>query len=88
MVEKGPKEEDLKKVKEYMLRSHAERLKSNGYWMSQMMENAIWGNDWVTPYEKTLNSITAADIQKVAKAIFRSGNHCEVGMTSPIAANE
>lgn len=84
MVEKGPKEEDLKKVKEYMLRSHAERLKNNGYWMSQMMEYAIWGGDDVTPYEKTLNSITTADIQKAAKAIFRSGNHCEVGMTSPI----
>lgn len=88
MVEKGPKEEDLKKVKEYMLRSHAERLKNNGYWMNQMMEYAIWGNDWVTPYEKTLNSITTADIQKVAKAIFRSGNHCEVGMTSPIEADK
>ncbi len=88
MVEKGPKEEDLQKVKEYMLRSHAEQLKKNGYWMNQMVGYAMWGNDWVSSYEKTVNSVTTAEIQKTAKAIFRSGNHCEVGMTSPIESEK
>ena len=83
-VENGPNPENVQKVKEYMLRRHAEQLKNNGYWMNQMVEYAFWGEENVKPFEKTLNSITPADIQKVAKAIFRSGNHCEVGMTTPI----
>ncbi len=83
-VENGPNPENVQKVKEYMLRRHAEQLKNNGYWMNRMVEHAMWGDEVVKPFEKTLNSITPADIQKVAKAIFRSGNHCEVGMTTPI----
>ncbi len=83
-VANGPNPENVQKVKEYMLRRHAEQLKNNGYWMNRMVEHAMWGDEVVKPFEKTLNSITPADIQKVAKAIFRSGNHCEVGMTTPI----
>ena len=84
MVNNGPKEEDLQKTKEYMLRKHAENLKSNGYWMNQMETYALYGEDNVTPYEETLNSITTADIQEMAKTIFKSGNRIEVGMTSPV----
>ncbi len=83
-VANGPNPENVQKVKKYMLRRHAEQLKNNGYWMNRMVEHAMWGDEVVKPFEKTLNSITPADIQKVAKAIFRSGNHCEVGMTTPI----
>jgi zinc protease len=85
MVANGPKAEDLQKVKEYMLRSHAERLKTNGYWMNQLINNVKEGKDNVAIYEQTVNSITTADIQKTAKAIFQSGNRIEVGMTSPSA---
>ena len=84
MVNNGPKEDDLKKTKEYMLRRHAENLKSNGYWMGQMITYARYGDDNVTPYEEVLGSITTADIQAMAKRIFRSGNRIEVGMTSPV----
>lgn len=84
MVNNGPKEEDLQKTKEYMLRSHAERLKNNGYWMNQMVNYVLYGEDNVTSYEETLNSLTTADIQAMAKTIFKSGNRIEVGMTSPV----
>ena len=84
MVTNGPKEEDLQKTKEYMLRKHAEDVKNNGYWMRQMVQYALYGQDNVTTYEETLNSITTADIQEMAKHIFKSGNRIEVGMTSPV----
>jgi zinc protease len=85
MVANGPKAEDLQKVKEYMLRSYAERIKTNGYWMNQLVNNVKEGKDNVAIYEKTVNSITAADIQNMAKRIFKSGNRIEVGMTAPSA---
>ncbi len=85
MVNNGPKEEDLKKVKEYLLRSHEESLKKNGYWMNQMASYVLYGEENVAPYVETVNNITAADIQELARRIFKSGNCIEVGMTSPVA---
>ncbi len=84
MVNNGPKEEDLQKVKEYLLRSHEESLKKNSYWMNQMAAYVLYGEENVAPYTETVNSITAADIQELARRIFKSGNCIEVGMTSPI----
>jgi len=85
IVNNGPKSEDIQKTKEYLLRSHAENLKNNGYWMGQMSQKARWNRDWCTDYESTLNSITDADVQALAKLIFKSGNSIECGMTSPKA---
>ncbi|MDE6000433.1 MAG: insulinase family protein [Bacteroidaceae bacterium] len=84
MVNNGPKEEDLQKVKEYLLRSHEESLKKNSYWMNQMASYVLYGEENVAPYIETVNSITAADIQELARRIFKSGNSIEVGMTSPV----
>ena len=84
MVNNGPKAEDLQKVKEYMLRSHEESLKQNGYWMGEMMNYVLYGEDNDAIYVDTVNGITAADIQEMARQIFKSGNRIEVGMTSPM----
>lgn len=84
MVNNGPKEEDLQKVKEYLLRSHEESLKKNSYWMNQMVSHVLYGEENVAPYIETVNSITTADIQELARRIFKSGNCIEVGMTSPV----
>jgi zinc protease len=88
MVNEGPKEEDVQKVKEYMLRSHEESLKQNGYWMGEMMNYVLYGEDNDAIYVDTVNSITAADIQEMARQIFTSGNRIEVGMTSPIEESQ
>ena len=84
MINNGPKEESVQKVKEYMLRSHEEALKQNGYWMGQMTNYVLYGEDNDAIYVDTVNSITAADIQNLARQIFKSGNLIEVGMTSPM----
>ncbi|MCQ2257115.1 MAG: insulinase family protein [Bacteroidaceae bacterium] len=84
LVKNGPNEDHINKCKEYLLRRHAEKLKTNSYWMGQMTQKARWNRDWCTDFEAVLNSITPADIQAVAKQLFRNGNHIEVGMTSPL----
>ena len=84
IVNNGPKAEDLQKVKEYMLRSHEESLKQNGYWLNEMVNYVLYGDDNDAIYIDTVNSITAADIQEMARQIFKSGNRIEVGMTSPM----
>jgi len=83
MCQNGPKAEDLVKVKEYMHRRHQERLKDNSYWMGRLQDYYRDNREFVNDYDKTVDEITAADIQEMAKTIFKSGNFLTVGMTSP-----
>lgn len=83
MCQQGPSEESLQKIKEYMVRSHAEDLKSNAYWMSQLVQRTRYGKDNVTGYDDVVRSITVADLRALACKIFQSGNRLVVGMKSP-----
>jgi len=83
MMEEGPSEENLGKIKEYMLRSHQEDLKNNGYWMNSLVSKTRYDQDFVTGYEECVQSITIEDIKQVAQQIFGSGNRLVVGMETP-----
>ena len=79
----GPSEDYLQKIKEYMVRSHAENLKKNGYWMNQMVTLTRLKKDYVTGYDEMVQSITTTDLKELAQKIFKSGNRLVVGMKSP-----
>ena len=81
--EQGPSEENLAKIKEYMLRSHQEDLKNNGYWMTSLVSKTRYNQEFVEGYEECVQSITIEDIKKVAQDIFGSGNRLVVGMETP-----
>lgn len=83
IVEEGPSEEILQKVKEYVLRSYDETIKTNGFWLNAIIYKIIEDKDIVNGYTEAVNSITKEDIQETARTIFRSGNHIELGMTAP-----
>lgn len=80
----GPSEDYLQKIKEYMVRSHAENLKKNGYWMNQMVNLTRFNTDYVTGYDEAVQGVTTADIKELAQKIFKSGNRLVVGMKSPM----
>lgn len=79
----GPSETNLNKVKEYMLKKHTENLKENKYWLGAIDEYLFTGVNREGDYEKTVNSITAQDIQKFADNLFKQKNEVEVSMISP-----
>ena len=83
MMEQGPSEENLGKIKEYMLRSHQEDLKNNGYWMNSLVSKTRYDQDFVTGYEECVQGVTVEDIKQVAQQIFGSGNRIVVGMETP-----
>ena len=83
MMTEGPSEENLGKIKEYMLRSHQEDLKSNGYWMSSLVSKTRYNQEFVEGYEDCVQSITIEDIKQLAQQIFGSGNRLVVGMETP-----
>ncbi len=83
MMEQGPSEENLGKIKEYMLRSHQENLKDNGYWMNSLVSKTRYKQEFVEGYEECVQGVTVEDIKQVAQQIFGSGNRLVVGMETP-----
>ncbi|MBO7068338.1 MAG: insulinase family protein [Bacteroidaceae bacterium] len=83
LCNEGPSEDYLQKIKEYMVRSHAENLKKNSYWMNQLVSKTRLEKDYVTGYDEMVQSITVSDIKELAQKIFKSGNRLVVGMKSP-----
>lgn len=83
ICKEGPSEDYLQKIKEYMIRSHAEQLKNNDYWMGQLIQRVRYGQNNVDGYDDVVRSITVADLKAMACKIFQSGNRLVVGMTTP-----
>lgn len=78
----GPNADNLKKVKEYMLKNFESNQKENGYWMN-LLYSFYWENlDRAAGYKELVNNITGADLQAFAKAFFSQNNRIEVSMTS------
>ena len=83
-IAKGPKAEDLSKVKEYMLKTFQQNQKENSYWMGAM-KTMLWeGVDMNAGYEATVNAVTINDLKKFAKDFFGQKNMIEVSMSSPV----
>ncbi len=77
----GPKAEYLKKVKEFMLKKHKENLKENGYWLNALNDYYFMDYNSVEGYEKIVEGLTTAKIQKFLKDLLSQKNRTEVIMT-------
>ena len=81
LIADGPSDVNVNKIKEFMLKKHQEVLTENGYWMGIMYNQAIYGIDNHTTFEKVTSSMTPAMIKDFAKKIFSQGNIIEVSMS-------
>ncbi len=79
-AEEGPRQQDLDKVREYMLKKFTESQKENSYWDGLMYNYVTLGYDKQKDYEKTLRSITTTDLKKFAKTLLKQGNEIEISM--------
>lgn len=77
----GPKAEFLNKVKEFMIKKHKEDLKENGYWLNALNDYYYMNIDSVEGYEKAVEELTTAKIQKFLKQLLGQKNRTEVIMT-------
>ena len=80
MAANGPAEESISKAKEYMLKTFAQNQRENGYWMGRLTSVLRRKYDPSENYEAVISSITAADIQEMAKTILKNGNRVRVVM--------
>ena len=77
---KGCDPDKLAKVKEYMLKSHADQLKQNNYWMSTIDMWRYKGIDFHKDYEKLVNAQTPESIAAFMKQVLKAGHRAEVVM--------
>ena len=81
IVEKGPRESDFKRVKEYMNKSYNEDLKENRYWLNVLESLYFYGEDIHSNYINTVNGITPKDVQQFVSELMRQGNLKTIIMT-------
>ena len=70
----GPAAEDLAKIKEYMLKTHADQLKQNSPWLGWLRSAHTTGIDYVSGYTEVVEGISADDIKAVAAKLLADGN--------------
>lgn len=71
VANQGPRPEDLKKVKEFLIKKHSEDLESNRYWMNCIQTQNRDGYNPMANYEQIVNGITADDVANMAKAVLK-----------------
>ncbi len=84
-IKKGCTKEVLNKVKLQMIKERETQMQENGFWMGQIMGSFLYGenrNANITDYENMVNSITVADLKRIAKTYFNL-NHYMVGTLKP-----
>ena len=70
----------LNKVKEYVLKAHADQLKDNGYWDTRIWAMYEYGLDYHTGFDALVQAQTPATIADFAKEVLKSGTRVEVVM--------
>lgn len=76
----GPDQENIDKVKEYLLKKYKENLRENQYWSSSLSQYLLNGVDTMTDYEAVLNSVTVDDVKGIVKAMLDQNNESTVIM--------
>lgn len=70
----GVTDEEMGKIKEYMLKVHADALKQNSNWLGWIVNKETVGVDYVTGYVDVVNSITSDDIKALAAKMLADNN--------------
>lgn len=81
MEQEGPGAEKLQKVKEYLLKQHADNLKKNNYTLSNTWQYYLYNVDHETGYVARVNELSGASLRDFATQLLGQGNRVEVSMT-------
>lgn len=80
IAQNGPKIEDFNKVKEFMLKKHAENKQENGYWLGIIQRYAEDKYDGYTQYSNLVQTATPDHVRNLAASLLKQGNLLEVIM--------
>ncbi len=80
IVEKGPRADDLGKVKENMIKKYAEDLRENNWWSGSITKFYQDKLNFVEDYTAAVEALTSEKIQSTLKKLTEQGNVLEVVM--------
>jgi zinc protease len=81
IAKEGPSEADLNKSRENIVKSRAEAMQTNSYWLNLLTIYHYYNFDSHTDYDSTIQAITVADIRDFMKKFLDQGNELEVVMS-------
>ena len=81
IADEVPAEANLTKSRDNIIKSRAEAMQGNSYWLNALDMYYYRHFDSHTDYEPTLQSITVSDIQNFTKQFLDQGNEIEVVMS-------
>ena len=68
------------KCKEFLFKQNGDRVKTNGYWLGIIEDNALFDYDGYTDYLKAVEALTPQDICNFMKEFNKAGNKITVMM--------
>lgn len=79
----GPKETDLNKIKETLIRERETRLRENNFWTGALQNHIMYGDILrnIGEYKSYINSFTIEDIKKAAKKYLETTEYVQVSLT-------
>jgi len=80
IIKNGPKAEDVQKVKENLLKTYAEDIRENSWWLSNVESYYHNKVNYVDEYKPAVESLTPELIQSTLKKLVDKGNVLEVVM--------
>lgn len=80
IVKNGPREDDLQKVKENLLKKINEDMAENGWWKSAVVLYYQDGIDLLKDYKASVDALSPELIQETLKTLVEQGNVLEVVM--------
>lgn len=80
IIKKAPRADDLKKVKENLLKKFEEDLEENSWWRNTLVTYYRYDINLVDDYKKAVNSLSAKSIQALLKEVVEQRNVVEVVM--------
>lgn len=82
LVKEGIDQTTFDKAVTSMKKRHAEALRENDYWLSQIQRYFFRGRNYVDNYDAILNSITTKDVADMLQKVITSGNRLELILRS------
>ena len=80
LSEEGPTAEYFDRTVKNLKKRIPENRHRNAYWMNGLQQWYLYGLDYITEYEKVIDTLTPADVQAAAGAFLQSGNFVELVM--------
>ena len=80
IAEKGPKAEDVEKVRKYLLKEYENQVQVNSNWITWLDEYNYRGIDGTVEYKKAVEELTYDDLKALAAKILADNNMAYIVM--------